>query len=73
MSYETNSPSLKPVPKVQAVAVSGSTVTLILVVLALAGVDATPDDVVNVSTAGLAVITAVTTFVNTVAGYLKRP
>lgn len=66
-------PDYKPVPKVKAVAISGGTVTAILAVLAILGVDdVTPEDVVSVSTAGLAVITGLTTIVNFIAGYFKR-
>lgn len=64
MNQDTNI----PVPKMQAVAWSGSIVTLILLVGTMLGIDI-PADKVNEAVVGIAALVSLVTFV---AGYFKK-
>lgn len=66
-----NQDSLKPVPKVQAVALSGGIVTVVVVIAALFGVEL-PQEVQDNVGALVGGVVALTSLVNFLAGYFKK-
>lgn len=63
-----NQDSMKPVPKVQAVGLAGSIVTLIVLIGAMMGIDI-PADKVDQAIVGITALVSLITFV---AGYVKK-